>query len=215
MFVFEILGLTTSTSSSLINCWSSSSPLQDYLPEKSKEYTTPLLIPSLSSSSLSSFHLFHNNSDDLLTSTYKVDHLPAVHIQLYLSENSRRLDVLIKHARCLVSFSCTVFMVLTFFNHFLACCYCYRCSDSTCYFGFLNLIICAWDGHMIVFFWWIHFLPYINDVMYGNGWLFFSPIHFSGYSCCLKQFLLFLVCMCTKGVYLSELMSCCPINAKC
>ncbi|CAH8464144.1 unnamed protein product [Schistosoma bovis] len=145
-------GLTTSTSSSLINCWSSSSPLQDYLPEKSKEYTTPLLIPSLSSSSLSSFHLFHNNSDDLLTSTYKVDHLPAVHIQLYLSENSRRLDVLIKHARCLVSFSCTVFMVLTFFNHFLACCYCYRCSDSTCYFGFLNLIICAWDGHMIVFF---------------------------------------------------------------
>ncbi|VDP16986.1 unnamed protein product [Schistosoma margrebowiei] len=97
-------GLTTSTSSSLINCWSSSSPLQDYLPEKSKEYTTPLLIPSLSSSSLSSFHLFHNNSDDLLTSTYKVDHLPAVHIQLYLSENSRRLDVLIKHARCLFSY---------------------------------------------------------------------------------------------------------------
>ncbi|XP_018648389.1 phosphatidylinositol-4,5-bisphosphate 3-kinase catalytic subunit alpha PI3K [Schistosoma mansoni] len=94
-------GLTTSTSSSLIKCWSSSSPLQDYLPEKSKEYTTPLLIPSLSSSSLSSFHLFHNNSDDLLTSKYKVDYLPAVHIQLYLSENSRRLDVLIKHARCL------------------------------------------------------------------------------------------------------------------
>ncbi|TNN14949.1 Phosphatidylinositol 4-phosphate 3-kinase C2 domain-containing subunit alpha [Schistosoma japonicum] len=95
---------TPASSSSVSKYWpplSSSSSFQDYLPEKSKECTTHLLIPSLSSPSSPPFHLFHNNSTDNLTSTYNLDCLPAVQIQLYLSENSRRLDVLIKHARCL------------------------------------------------------------------------------------------------------------------
>ncbi|CAH8454387.1 unnamed protein product [Schistosoma turkestanicum] len=104
----QVVTTSTSPTSSPFKYWSPASLLQDYLPEKFKESTTPLFIPSFSSSSTftsTSFqHLYHNNNanDHLLTSTmHCVNYLPAVHIQLYLSDNAKRLDVLIKHARYL------------------------------------------------------------------------------------------------------------------
>ncbi|CAH8437962.1 unnamed protein product [Heterobilharzia americana] len=90
----SLQGINPSSSSSSSSRYWIPASFPDRSPEKSKEYTTPLLIPS-------SFHFSSNNPSDIQSTTHNVNCLPAVQIQLYLSENSRRLDVLIKHARCL------------------------------------------------------------------------------------------------------------------
>ncbi|VDQ02222.1 unnamed protein product [Trichobilharzia regenti] len=101
---------TSSSSSALSKYWNPTL-FNEVLTEKS---TTPLLFSS-------SFPLFPNNSNDLLATTQSIDYLPAVQIQLYLSETLRRLDVVIKHARCLVSLFYvlrSVYFVILYFNLF-------------------------------------------------------------------------------------------------